>query len=172
MGVNHNTTSTSELNELPGVKEGLQKGGVYVSYVRHSSTMSAPFYVCNSKEVDGVKYYKVLFIEPISIYRDRSEDTFDRTFWDIDSYLGGDTCTLVVNEDLQKSDHYAGTYGKNAKFIKLNATVGTKVRDGYKDIVIHINKIKDVVEGNKANAWMFDKFETSVAEVKFDKEAS
>ena len=172
MGVNHNTTSTSELNELPGVKEGLQKGGVYVAYVRHSSTMSAPFYVCNSKEVDGVKYYKVLFIEPISIYRDRAEDTFDRTFWDIDSYLGGDTCTLIVNEDLQKSDHYVGTYGKNAKFIKLNATVGTKVRDGYKDIVIHINKIKDVVEGNKANAWMFDKFETSVAEVKFDKEAS
>lgn len=171
MGINHNTTSTSKLSELPGVKEGLQKGGVYVTYVRNSSSMSAPFYVYNTKEVDGVKYYKVIFIEPASIYRSRGEDKYNRLFWDIDSY-SDELCTLVVNEDLQKSDHGKGTYGKNAKFIKLNTTVTTKHRDGYKDVSVDINKIKDVAEGNRANAWMFDKFETSVAEVKFDKEAS
>lgn len=166
VGITHSTTST-DMESLPG-EDAPSVGGVYTAYTKYSSTMSAPFYVKSIKEVDGVKYCKVKFINN-NAWCNSDDDKLTSTLY---CYEGDEVKILVINKDARKSDHNTGVYGDTAKFIKLNSEVSTKKDGSCEKITIKLTPIKDLATKDCTRQWLFDQFDAPSVSITFDKEAS
>lgn len=153
--------------ELPGVTE-LQKGGVYIAYVKGNDSATAPFYVIDKHTADGVSFCKVKFLNIRHLYEDSGDLSNSHVWWS-----NGDYHKVICNKDAD-SNYEKGIFGKDVKFIKVNASTE---KDGglpgeSECVNVKIKRIQNIADGSQANEWVFDKFNTPTVELDFDKSAS
>ena len=153
--------------ELPGVTE-LQKGGVYIAYVKGNDSATAPFYVIDKHTADGVSFCKVKFLNVRHLYEDSGDLSNSHVWWS-----NGDYHKVICNNDAD-SNYEKGIFGKDVKFIKVNASAekdrGLPEED--ECINVKIKRLQNIADGSQANEWVFDKFNTPTVELDFDKSAS
>lgn len=149
-------------DKLPGTDD-IQQGNVYVAHVDGADSVTSPFYVSKVSSKDGVKFCNVKFINDYSIKRPNQDEAYTYVYPD-------DLCNIIVNKDAS-SNVEKGVFGKDAKFIKINATVS---QDDYSSLSkkIKIKKLTNLADSDNADVWVFDKFNAPTAELQFDKSAS
>lgn len=147
-------------NYIDGTRN-LEKGGVYIPYVKGNDIAGTPFYVHDVRKVDGVTYAKCEKLESrdmagASFYIDRDEvnwagrpHTFD----------------VTVNPDNQSSNAGKGLYGKDALFVR--------VKDDSEDSNrFRVKQLKDLCLCGSQDAWVYSQFDLPTVKLDFDKEAS
>lgn len=165
LGIPKLLTTLDSMKDLPGSQE-VSEGGVYVAYTKGSDSVSAPFYVYKVNSADGVKFCNIQFVSPDDMNRSKDDGYSTHYLWNHDKKK------IIINKDVQ-SDHTKGIYGKDVKFIKLNAKVERRGEDQMgQPVDIKIKRLDNIAEEEQANAFIFDRFKAPTVELQFDKSAS
>lgn len=153
--------------ELPGVTE-LQRGGVYIAYVKGNDSATAPFYVIDKRTSDGVSFCKVKFLNVRHLYEDSGDLSNSHIWWS-----NGDYHKVICNRDAT-SNYEKGIFGNDVKFIKVNAsTEKDRGLPGESECInVKIKRLQNIADGSQANEWVFDKFNVPTVDLAFDKAAS
>lgn len=171
LGINKLNSSIEKVvetdKELPGIKN-IEKGNVYVAYIKGNDSITAPFYVISKYTSDGVDFCKVKFISSNQLYNDSGDQSKHHIWWDNGNYN-----KVICNKDA-KSNYEKGIFGYDTKFIKVNASTEKEkyLSDSEECLNIKINRIQNIADGAQANEWVFDKFKSPTVDVQFDKSAS
>lgn len=170
LGVNKVNSAIEDLVEtdmtLPG-NTSIEKGNVYVAYIKGNDSSTAPFYVIDKHSADGVSFCKVKFLSARSLEESSGDESSSQIWFDRDDYH-----KIICNRDA-KSNYEKGIFGSDVKFIKVKATIG-KVSDipSSECVDVKIKRIQNIADNTQANEWVFDKFNTPTINLEFDKSAS